>query len=52
LRPNDVGYQSEIRVLNMPVNIASLAANNVNESEEMKSIWVNTREDGLVRNIK
>jgi ATP-binding cassette, subfamily F, member 3 len=37
----------------MPVNIASLAANNVNEVEaEMKSIWVNTREDGLVRNIK
>lgn len=48
-RPGDAGFQSGNKVLNAPVNIASLAANNVNEAEEMKSIWVNQREEGLVR---
>jgi hypothetical protein len=49
LRPGAAEVKSQMRVLNAPVNIASLAANNVNEAEEMKSIWVNQREDGLVK---
>ncbi|CAB3378009.1 Hypothetical predicted protein [Cloeon dipterum] len=46
LRPNDVGAKSQIRILNAPVNIASLASTSETVGE-IRSIWVNQRDDGL-----
>jgi hypothetical protein len=36
------------KVLNAPVHLASMAANLENNIEDIKSIWVMSRDDGLV----
>ncbi|XP_059472968.1 ATP-binding cassette sub-family F member 3 [Neocloeon triangulifer] len=46
LRPSSTEVKNEMRILNAPVNIASLAAN-IETVGEMKSIWMNQRDDGL-----
>ena len=47
MRPNSNSVKKENRVLDAPVNIKSMASN-VEEIEEIKSIWVTTRDDQLV----
>jgi ATP-binding cassette subfamily F protein 3 len=36
------------KVLNAPVHLATMAANLENNIEDIKSIWVMSRDDGLV----
>ena len=39
------------KVLNAPVHLASMAANLENNIEDIKSIWVMSRDDGLVSEL-
>lgn len=42
----------EAKILNAPVQLGSLAANHVETVEDIKSIWVMQRDDGLVSFFK
>lgn len=41
-------HTGSAKVLNAPVHLASMAANLENNIEDIKSIWVMSRDDGLV----
>lgn len=48
MKPGNPLQNGGAKVLNAPVNMGTMAANQENDVEEIKSIWVTTRDDGLV----
>jgi len=50
MKPEKAGmlHTGSAKVLNAPVHLATMAANLENNIEEIKSIWVMSRDDGLV----
>jgi ATP-binding cassette subfamily F protein 3 len=48
MRPDNKLQNGGAKVLNAPVNMGTMAANQDCGVEEIKSIWVTTRDDGLV----
>jgi len=50
MKPEKAGMLNagSAKVLNAPVHLATMAANLENNIEEIKSIWVMSRDDGLV----
>jgi len=53
MKPEKAGmlHTGSAKVLNAPVHLATMAANLENNIEEIKSIWVMSRDDGLVSYI-
>jgi hypothetical protein len=53
MKPEKAGMlrTGSAKVLNAPVHLATMAANLENNIEEIKSIWVMSRDDGLVSYI-
>lgn len=48
MKPSDQKKSGAQKVLDAPINIAEMAANAHNNTEDVSSIWVISRDDNLV----